>query len=182
MKKFISIIAVGLMVFSLAACAGKKDAETEAPESESTAPVETETSEETEPADDGQNPVMNFIGDYYLDRASMNISASGENGAAIFVTWSSSAFEHSEWTMMGEFNEDTMSIEYKDCEKKTIVFKENGEIESETVEYSDGTGRIVFGDGNTLTWEDDKANIADGAVFHSEHLQDPMRKEILSFL
>lgn len=117
--------------------------------------------------EDGQNPVMNFIGPYGYYRAGMEISAQGRHNAQAVVTWASSAWEYSEWTMSGPFDEETLTITYTDCVKKNYTYNENGEIASETVAYENGSGTITFRDGPelSLTWKDDQENIADDAVF-----------------
>ena len=71
MKKLVCLIAVLVLVFSLCAC-GAKDA----------APAGSEAA-----AEDGQNPVMNFIGVYGHDRASIMVEADGMENAKITVTW-----------------------------------------------------------------------------------------------
>lgn len=117
-------------------------------------------------AEDGQNPVMNVIGDYASGRASIHIDAGEGHAASASVSWSSSAAEHSEWTMSGTFNSDTHTFEYTGCTKKNFVYAEDGSVESEETVYTDGTGRMVFSeDPLSLTWEDDKENAADGMTF-----------------
>ena len=54
--------------------------------------------------EDGQNPVMNFVGNYTCDRAAMLVEADGTENAKFTVTWGSSAWEHSEWTMSGKLD------------------------------------------------------------------------------
>ena len=118
MKKWICLIAVLVMVFSLCAC-GAKDA----------APAGSEAG-----AEDGQNPVMNFIGVYGHDRASIMVEADGMENAKITVTWGSSAAENAEWVMSGKFDPETLTVAYTDCVKTVCVWNEQGEVESETVE------------------------------------------------
>lgn len=117
--------------------------------------------------EDGQNPIMNFIGIYGCGRATMKVEADGMDGARISVTWAGSAFESGEWTMSGKFDMDTLTVEYADCVKKDVVYKDEGVIESETVEYENGTGSITFREGNPLAliWKDDQEHIADDSVF-----------------
>lgn len=117
--------------------------------------------------EDGQNPIMSFIGPYACGRAIMKVEADGMDGARISVTWGASAFESGEWKMSGKFDVDTLTVEYADCVKKDVVYKDEGEIESETVEYENGTGRITFREGDplALVWEDDMEHIADDSVF-----------------
>ncbi len=117
-------------------------------------------------AEDGQNPVMNVIGDYASGRASIHIDAGAGNEASAKVIWSSSAAEHSEWTMSGTFDADTHIFEYTGCTKKNVVFAEDGSVESEETVYTDGTGRMVFSEEPlSLTWEDDKEHAADDMTF-----------------
>ena len=155
MKRIISLLCVMLMIFSLAACAAKNE--------EPAGSAGEQTAEET----DGQNPVMNFIGVYALDRASITVEADGMENAKFFVTWSSNAAEHSEWVMSGKFDPETLTVEYTDCVKTTITFKESGEIESEVVNFENGTGSFTFAEGDalTLTWDDGMEQVADGSVF-----------------
>ena len=194
MKKTLSILLVLVMILSLAACGSKDEettaakeettaeaAETtaEAKEETTAAPTteaaetttqepapETTTEEETTEAseEDGQNPVMNFIGVYAKDRASIQVEAQGAEDALITVSWSSSAAEHSEWTMSGHFDWETLTVEYNNCVKKDIVYTDEENF-TETVAYENGTGAIVFGENGTLTWRDDQENVADGTVF-----------------
>lgn len=155
MKKWICLLTVLVLVFSLCAC-GAKDA----------APA---GSEEAEAAaqEDGQNPVMNFIGVYGHDRASIMVEADGTDGAKITVTWGASAAENAEWVMSGKFDPETLTVAYTDCVKTVYVWNEQGEIDSETVEYENGEGTITFTDGEalSLTWDDAQEHIADGTVF-----------------
>ena len=126
-------------------------------------------SEEAEAAaqEDGQNPVMNFIGVYGHDRASIMVEADGMDGAKITVTWGASAAENAEWVMSGKFDPETLTVAYTDCVKTVYVWNEQGEIDSETVEYENGEGTITFTDGEalSLTWDDAQEHIADGTVF-----------------
>ena len=124
------------------------------------------TAGDSEPAvEDGQNPVMNIIGKYGCDRATMTIEAQGTDEAKINVTWGSSAFEHAEWNMVGKFDTATNTVNYIDCEKKVVTYKDEGVIDKETVEYTDGTGSIKVNDDYSLEWTDDKEHIADGSKF-----------------
>ena len=117
--------------------------------------------------EEGQNPVMNFIGPYAWSRASAMVEAAGSNGARISIDWASSAAEGSRWVMTGELDPETLTVKYTDCVKTDYVFGEDGEIESETVRYENGTGTITFQSEGapSFTWQDDMENIAEDAVF-----------------
>ena len=122
----------------------------------------------TEEPDEGQNPIMNFVGTYGHDRATIVIGATDEqNGANATVTWASSAAENSEWVMSGTFDAETLQFEYHDCVKTDYVYGEDGNVQSKEEVYTGGHGFMTFKEGDplTLTWQDDQENIADGTVF-----------------
>ena len=143
-----------------AATAAQTAEETKA---ETTAAAEETTAE----AEDGQNPIMNFIGPYSNGRGMMNVSADGMDGAAIHVSWGGSAAESSTWDMSGTvvINGDELTLNYSNCVKVSTVFAEDGSTSEEKEEYTDGSGVIHFNADNTITWEDHEENIADGSVF-----------------
>ena len=146
MKKTLSLLMVLMLVFAFTACGSSEEAETE---------------------DSGQNPVMNFVGNYVCDRASILISAEGENGASVLVNWASSATENSTWVMSGEFDTDKLQIYYQDCVRTDYVYNEAGEIESSTDVFTGGHGFITFSEGSplSLTWQEDQEHVADDMVF-----------------
>lgn len=177
MNKFMAAFGASVLAFSLAACGGSssdKVPETSAPETAAETAAETEAAEsetlvETEAAaEDGQNPIMNFIGYYSCDRASIFIEAAdGANGAKAQVTWGSSATEQTTWEMSGVFDTENLTIDYSDCIKTNYVYNENGDIESMEQVYDGGTGKLVFTDGADLSliWQDDQEQVADDMVF-----------------
>lgn len=145
------MIAMACLLVLLAAC-----------ETVNTAPAEPAA----ETSGDGQNPVMNFVGVYGAGKGSILVEAEGERGAKITVTWANGAAEKSQWSMSGEFDEETLSVAYSNCTKTDLVFTDDVSDPVETVVYTDGTGRIVFaGERYALSWEDDQEHIADGTAF-----------------
>lgn len=155
MKKLL-MIAMACLLVLLAACGTANTA----PASEAPAEPAAETS------GDGQNPVMNFVGVYGAGKGSILVEAEGERGAKITVTWANGAAEKSQWSMSGEFDEETLSVAYSNCTKTDLVFTDDVSDPVETVVYTDGTGRIVFaGERYALSWEDDQEHIADGTAF-----------------
>ena len=118
--------------------------------------------------DDGQNPIMNFAGEYVCDMAMILIEADGSEGVKATVTWGSSASTNAEWTMSGTLSDDAHVFTYKDAVKKEVTYNEGGEIAEEKELYTDGTGTMTFSEGTEgpyLEWKDDKENIADGMTF-----------------
>ena len=117
-------------------------------------------------AEEGQNPVMNFVGNYQADRASMLVEAEGAENAKFTVNWGSSAWENSEWVMSGKLDRETLSVTYDNCVRTDRVYGDDGSVTKETVVFENGKGRISFNaKGNSITWEDDQEHIADGKVF-----------------
>ncbi len=117
-------------------------------------------------AEDGQNPVMNYVGDYECDRCSITIEADGDTDAKITVHWGSSATEATVWTMSGRFDPDTKRINYSDSTKTVMNFE--GEEEKDTVVYENGVGRIQFLDDGKLEWQDEQEiDTVRGMVFES---------------
>ena len=115
-------------------------------------------------ADDGQNPVMNFIGRYGENRATIDVSAEGDSDAKIHATWGSSAWQTAEWDMSGTFDEKTLTVTYDNCVKKVITFEDETSA-TEEVAYKNGKGSFTFSEDGTLTWDDQEEHIADGTVF-----------------
>ena len=108
-------------------------------------------------AGDGQNPVMNFIGEYAAGRAHARIEADGAENARITIEWSSSAWELTRWVMSGKLNNETLTVDYTDCVKSKVTYGDSGELVSEVTEYENGTGKIVFAGDSTFTWKGDQS-------------------------
>ena len=164
MKKAFAMAMILVFAASAAAC-GTQAQETKATEVSETRDVEaTESVEIASAEEDGQNPAMNYIGSYAVGRANIDVSCEGKTDVKFLVTWGSSAFETTSWEMSGTFDESTRSVSYTNGTKTNIVFDENGG-ETDTVEYTDGTGTFTFQDGGRLIWQDDKENAAEDMVF-----------------
>ena len=125
---------------------------------------EQDDSLEAVSADDGQNPIMNFIGTYASGRCAILVEADGMEKSKFTVTWGSSAWQSSEWTMSGVLDTDTLTVNYTDGVRKDLEFKEDGTIGKETVVYENGTGSFKI-EGSKLIWTDDNEHAADDLVF-----------------
>lgn len=107
-------------------------------------------------AEDGQNPVMNFVGEYVCDRAIMKVEAAGSQDALITIDWGSSADSNAEWVIRGYFDTDKLTVNYQDAVKTAYVYNPDGSVKSEEVEYSDGAGHIIFHDNPiSCTWQNE---------------------------
>ncbi len=116
--------------------------------------------------EDGQNPVMNFIGVYQCENISILVEAKGIEDAMLTVTREISGDEKNEWVMSGGLDTETLRVEYHDCIRTDQVCKEDGTVTSETEVYFNGHGFFFFDyENNTLTWQDDQEHTADGLIF-----------------
>lgn len=137
------LLALALAAVGLSAC-GK----TQAP-ADTTAVIGGE--------EDGQNPVMNFIGNYQSDRRTMLVEAKGMDEAKVTVHWGSDAWTYAEWTMTGKIVEegDGLVMRYTDGAYATVTTAEDGS-ETRTDETTGGTGTVWFNADYTITWTDDQ--------------------------
>lgn len=163
MKNYRSILLAAAAAMMLAGCAKPAGGQ---PEPAEASPSQTPAETAALAADEaGQNPVMNFVGEYGAGRASMKVEASGEDNAVISVHWANGAAEYVLWTMSGPLDPDKLTVTYADCVKKTVVMHDDGTPEDETIEYENGTGTVDFSSMNAAVWTDDQENIAEDMVF-----------------
>ena len=120
---------------------------------------------EAEPEEEGQNPVMNFIGEYQCDRAHAVVECEGTDSARIKIHWGGSAWDAAEWVIVGKLDLDTLTISYTGASKTSVTYDWDDEIESEEKVYEDGTGTIVFHDDGTFTWHEDQSEYGKDLVF-----------------
>ena len=119
---------------------------------------------------DGQNPAMNIIGSYYdtiSQRANMQIEALGDKDADVTIQWGNSAAETVVWHFSGPcvMSEKGMTVEYNNGTKKILTSDGKGTI-NEKVEYENGTGKLVFDENNSHpVWTDDQENTGARCAF-----------------
>ncbi|MBQ9228707.1 MAG: hypothetical protein IJ168_07750 [Eubacterium sp.] len=163
-KIMISILLAVAIVMSFAACASNSN---EA--AEETTPVSTaETSEEAvDEGNDGQNPVMNFIGNYENGLAKILVEAEGNDGAKFTVDLGLTDDEAEQYTFSGTIDPDTLKVTYSNSTKKILTLDANGNVTDEKVEYTDGDGVVIFHEDGTLEWQDENEaeRIVDSNVF-----------------
>lgn len=162
MKKIVLISVLSLALL-LAACGGAAQQPAAEPEAEEIIVSET--------AEDGQNPVMNFVGTYAPEitaasRPLMLVECKGADSAAVTVMWPDSNGEVNCWTMTGKLDTETLAVDYTDGVHKTVRYGEDGKIASETGIYENGKGRVIFQQAdNSVTWIDEQDHVADDLVF-----------------
>ena len=119
-------------------------------------------------ASDGQNPMMNFIGTYTNGRAMVTVSCIGNDQASIHISWASSAFVTSVWDMSGkvEIGNEGLSVWYDNCTKQTFQYTNEGQLISDDIEYTNGTGCVEFlSADNNLYWYDTVESAGAGYSF-----------------
>jgi len=150
-KIMIAFVLTFAMVFAFAACSAKSGNDGDV--SSVPADAVTETAEGGE--EDSQNPVMNFIGKYYNGGAYILVEAEGKDGANFTVDWGMTDFSAEQYTFSGTIDMDTLKVTYSNSTKKLLTMDEEGTVIEEKVEYTDGSGVVIFHDDGTLEWQDE---------------------------
>ena len=156
MKKIIALI-LALMLALSAACLAE-NAVAEAPNEE-----------------DGQNPVMNLIGDYVdriSQRACMTVACLNNDSADITVSWADSAFQVNVWHMTGVYDTETNTIAYIDCIHTVETYAEDGTGDIELV-YENGSGMFTVTGDWIILWEDAQNTEAEGPACEFEFCFEP---------
>ena len=151
MGKKVWILFFSCVMLLLAACGTSVQAPAEQPSEVSSQPAED--SSEAVVAEDGQNPVMNFVGKYNAgDSIEALVEAEGANGARITVTYAGSPWFRSQTVMSGVFDAETLTVVFSNATLTEYTYNSQGGVAEETVSYSDGKGRALFHpEDNTLT-------------------------------
>lgn len=103
--------------------------------------------------DDRKDVHYEMLAGGYADKTSQRATMTVEaltDAVAVTVSWSSSAFETTEWQMTGTLSEDGL-LRYTDGTKTTYTFTEESEEPETEVAYTDGEGYFEI-DGDTLLW------------------------------
>lgn len=158
-KLFAVLLAV-LMALGLTACHKTEDVEvtTTAPVNlveETTLEEETTEAEKTTAKETTKKAETSLAGswqDRVSQRATMDISGGKNNVYTINVHWGSTAYEAVHWTMTGTYDPDKGVLTYSNAKKSTI--DSSGDTDTETVEYTNGTGKFVYKNGE-LSWQAD---------------------------
>lgn len=172
-KKMISAVLSACTLLSMTACAtgiqngasGASEDENKTEAQESELPV----SEDNLIADvsiSAPGEPFKFNGKYYSDRCYISFEKGEGDKVNIKAGWSGSYNSAEEWTMTGSYDSASYCIEYTDCVKKNVVYKDVDVIDTEETVYSDGTGTFLFSiSGDSVTWTDKKEDIANGKIF-----------------
>ena len=152
MKKTVfAFVLLAALVLSLAAC-GSAPAAGQSAES-SAAPAE----------EDGQNPVMNFVGVYSAENSrEALVEADGQENAKITLTCADSPWFHTQTVMSGRFDPETLTMGFSSAQLTEFIYNSDGSVAQETVSETGGKGRAVFNPADntlTITEESDTGDI-----------------------
>ena len=161
-KIFMSLILAGAIALTFVACSNSTDETTTA------APADAVSdTAQTDGEEDGQNPVMNFIGKYDNGGTFITVEADGTSGAKFTVEEPMTDTEKYMYTFSGTLDLDTLRVTYSNSTKTVQTIDAAGNIADEKVEYSDGSGMVIFHEDGTLEWRDENEaeRMADNYVF-----------------
>ena len=138
-KKVLAVLFVCMMLL-LSACGGAAQAQ------------EKDKDEASGPQD-GQNPVMNFVGIYSTEYSTEAlVEADGAEGARITVTWAGSPWFHNKTVMSGSFDPETLTMTFTNATLTEYTYASDATVAEEKTSYTDGKGHAVFNPAdNTLT-------------------------------
>jgi hypothetical protein len=138
-KKVLAVLFVCMMLL-LSACGGAAQAQ-------------EENNDEAAGPQDGQNPVMNFVGIYSTEYSTEAlVEADGAEGAKITVTWAGSPWFHNQTVMSGPFDPETLTMTFTNATLTEYTYASDATITEEKTSYTDGKGHAVFNPAdNTLT-------------------------------
>ena len=117
--------------------------------------------------DSGQNPMMNYIGNYINGSATMNVSCIGKDEASVTITKENSSDSFS-WSMSGPVSvgDDRIIVSYDNCIKKYLEYNESGQLNCVITMYENGSGTVefLFSDNNAY-WHDGAEGLFADSVF-----------------
>lgn len=114
-----------------------------------------------------ENAGKKFVGNWYSDRPSIDITEEGDNKYAVFVHWSSSAEEVTQWNYYCTYESSSDELKCKGS-KLECAEDGNGEMQCETkLQDIDATFKIK---NDVLTWNDLKENQAEDIEFKKTNI------------
>ena len=159
-------ILCAVMAMLIAAVCFSACGKTETAEPESTQP-ESITAEVTDAVEeDGQNPVMNFSGNYQSDRRTMLVEAVGMDEAKVSVHWGADYQTSTEWVLTGKIVEDgdNLVMNYTNGSFAVVTYDEEGNA-TRSDETNDCTGTVTFRSDYKIVWTDNGDELIKDLVF-----------------
>ena len=125
--------------------------------------------EEAPAAQEAPDP-DNYSGVWQCDRASIEINWE-EEGYRVFIEWSSSALEHTEWQYSCFYHEEDNTLVSMPFGLKTdVVYTEGSDEPAYTDIYDDGQATFSLDEDGRLIWQDEKEDA--GKDMHFERVGD----------
>lgn len=118
--------------------------------------------------EDGQNPVMNYIGQYcdkVSQRAMLTISCLGDEGALLEVEWGSSASDGVLWSLPCDFDSETGIFTYTRGTRLTYTCDEEAHFTYTDVRLEEKGTFVLQSDDNSLAWYPEGEDADVGCVF-----------------
>ena len=126
--------------------------------------VPVDSSAPSRAAGSNQNIIMNFIGNYASDRATMTVSNFGSDGAAFAITAGNSYDTTTYWSMSGDIEQydDRLEIAYTNGAKTVNEYNDDGSLASSDVIYNGSSGRMtIWVNDYSISWSSDEAGDSD---------------------
>ena len=109
-----------------------------------------------------------FQGNWTCDRASIELNWE-EEGFRVFIQWSSSASESTEWEYSCYYNEaDNSLVSMPTGIRTEIVYDEAGDIASSNEVYNDGEATFILDEDGHLLWQDAKEDAGKDMHFEKD--------------
>ena len=111
-----------------------------------------------------------YSGIWQCDRASIEIDWE-EDGYRVFIEWSNSAWEHTEWQYSCFYHEEDNTLVSMPFGLRTdVVYTEDSDEPSYTDIYDDGQATFFLDEDGHLIWQDEKEDA--GKDMHFERIGD----------
>ena len=119
-----------------------------------------------------------FEGVWMCDRANAELYWE-EEGFRVLITWSSSAWEQSEWEYACYYHEDSNTLVSMPFGTRTdYVYNEDGTASFADIKYQDGEAVFSLDEEGCLIWQDEKENAGEGLRFvHAPEESAPAAEE-----
>lgn len=93
-----------------------------------------------------------FVGIYKNGDYTIEVKQGGDELFYFTVTSAAKDGQSSEWKMNGYFSSETYRVNYTGAVKTVIYYNKSGTEKSRETAYTDGAGRMQFGDDGSLVW------------------------------
>lgn len=115
----------------------------------------------------GQNPMMNYIGNYTNGSATMTVSCIGKDEVSITILKENSE-DAVKWSMSGPVSvgDESITVSYDNCVRNYLEYDDKKQVKCIIAEYENGSGTVefLFSDNNAY-WHDGVAGVYEGSAF-----------------